>query len=83
MAHIPPSELARRICDRTHPYLGSTGAAAPCGTHLAIARNMYGLLVEDGDIVLAEVLRARHEVGLANPWEPASEVEISEEEKPE
>jgi hypothetical protein len=63
---IPPEELARRICRTVHPHLPQPGQV--CGTHLQQARNVYGLLAADGDTVLREVLRARHEAGLEVPF---------------
>jgi hypothetical protein len=63
MAVVPVAELARRICVAHHPHY-ATVAAVPCGTHLAEARNVYGLVDERGSATFREVVRARAAAGL-------------------
>jgi hypothetical protein len=61
---IPADELARRICVAHHPFL-HTVALVPCGAHLQAARNVYGLVTEDGTMTFDVVVEARAESGLS------------------
>lgn len=61
-ATIPVEELARRLCVAGHRFIHQTGAIVPCGEHLTIARNSYGLLTNDSGWAVFEQARlAMHE----------------------
>jgi len=66
---LPFTEFARRLCDAVHPFLSSTGARIPCGSHIAAAERLYPLTVTspEGTQSLKVLLDARRENGLEVP----------------
>jgi hypothetical protein len=53
---IPVPELARRLCIRNHPHLGTTFQPVPCGEHLRQG-NMYAHLTTEPGKHTFEVIR--------------------------
>lgn len=60
---IPATELARRLCAETHPFVGQTGSPVPCGQHSLQADRLWGLIGEQGTKAFEVVERARIETG--------------------
>lgn len=58
---IPISEFTRRLCEKAHPYLGTTGAVVPCGPHTQIARSLYFLTKPEGAYAREVIEEVVHE----------------------
>jgi hypothetical protein len=73
MIEVPVTELARRICVRTHPMYNTVGARIPCGIHTQEAQRLISLTQPGGTVALRVVIEARRENGLPIPGIPESE----------